>query len=114
MNFGLGADVDALRRLVENEQAGLRVQPARECDLLLIAAGERRDLSLGRRRLDFEFRDELRGDEALARGVEEAVGRNRGEVGERDVLRHGHFGNYAIALAVFGDVGDATRHGLVR
>ena len=42
VDLGLRADVDALRRLVEDQHRGLRRQPAAERDLLLVAAGERR------------------------------------------------------------------------
>src|SRR5208283_4642154 len=50
MDLGLGADVDAARRLVENEDARLGHQPAGDQHLLLIAAGEieHRLLEIGR------------------------------------------------------------------
>ena len=41
----LGADVDAARRLVEDEDARAARQPAREDDLLLVAAAEEQDLA---------------------------------------------------------------------
>ena len=40
LDVGLGADVDAARRLVEDEQLRGSGQPAREHDLLLVAAGQ--------------------------------------------------------------------------
>ena len=43
----LGADVDAVRGLVEDEHAGARLEPLREHDLLLVAAGEGADRVLG-------------------------------------------------------------------
>ena len=46
------ADVDALRRLVRDENRRLGEHRARHHDLLLVAAGERRDGRLERRRLD--------------------------------------------------------------
>ena len=41
IDFGLGADVDAARRLVEDDDLGLHGQPLGEHDLLLVAARER-------------------------------------------------------------------------
>ena len=35
-----GADVDALRRLVEDEEVGIGEEPAGDDDLLLVAAGQ--------------------------------------------------------------------------
>ena len=43
VDLGLGADVDAARRLVEDEQHRLPRQPARKHHLLLVAAGQLRD-----------------------------------------------------------------------
>ena len=40
MDLGLGADVDAARRLVEDEQLRIVGEPLAEHDLLLVAAGE--------------------------------------------------------------------------
>ena len=40
VHLDLGADVDAARRLVDDEDLRPQRQPAREHDLLLIAAGE--------------------------------------------------------------------------
>ena len=42
VDLGLGADVDAARRLVEDQDRAARRQPLRQHDLLLVAAGERR------------------------------------------------------------------------
>ena len=40
VDLGLGADVDAARRLVEQQHPAAAQQPAREHDLLLVAAGQ--------------------------------------------------------------------------
>ena len=51
VNRLLGADVDALRRFIENQHLRSGVEPARDQDLLLIATGEMVDevvLRLGR------------------------------------------------------------------
>ena len=44
VDLGLGADVDAAGRLVEDEHPGAHRQPLAEHDLLLVAAGEVDDL----------------------------------------------------------------------
>ena len=41
MDLDLGADVDAARRLVEDQHPRLRGQPLAEHDLLLVPAGQR-------------------------------------------------------------------------
>ena len=47
VDAGLGADVDAARRLVEDQDLRLRLQPLGEHDLLLVAAREEAHLLLG-------------------------------------------------------------------
>ena len=46
VDLGLGADVHALRRLVEDEHGRLGRQPARQRDFLLVAARQRPDLGV--------------------------------------------------------------------
>ena len=43
VDLGLGADVDAARRVVEQQQLGIGGQPAGDQRLLLVAAGQRGD-----------------------------------------------------------------------
>ena len=43
VDFGLGADIDAAGRLVEDQHLGLGLEQAREQHLLLIAAGQAAD-----------------------------------------------------------------------
>ena len=52
LDLGLRADVDAARRIVEEQHPGLEAQDARQQDLLLIAAGQLADPLVGTRRLD--------------------------------------------------------------
>src|SRR5271170_8475495 len=54
IDFRLGADVDADSRLLEHEKTHLRLHPAGENDLLLIAAAQRGDHRLGIPWLDGE------------------------------------------------------------
>ena len=55
VHIGLGADVDAVRRLVEDQDPRLRCEPLREHDLLLVAAGEASHHLRGRVRLDAQL-----------------------------------------------------------
>ncbi len=59
VDLGLGADVDALRRLVEDQQARARGQPPRQRDLLLVAAREVADRGVEVGRLDPQPADEI-------------------------------------------------------
>ena len=59
-DLGVRAHVDAARRLVEDQEFRLRRQPARQNDLLLVAAGKLAD-RLARIRRD----DPQRGDHLL-------------------------------------------------
>ena len=72
IDLRLGADVDAAGRLVEDEQHRLARQPAREHHLLLVAAGEFRDLLVEARRLDRHLGGERRDDVHRPAPVEEA------------------------------------------
>ena len=72
LDVGLGPDVDAAGRLVEDEQARARRQPAGEDHLLLVAAAQVLDRLVGRRRGDVEELDVALGDLVLlarARGA---------------------------------------------
>ena len=64
-DLGMGADVDAAGRLVEDEEARLGGEPAGEQRLLLIAAGEKADGLFRIRRADVEELDEAVGDLVL-------------------------------------------------
>ena len=63
-DFGVGADIDAARRLVENEKFRVRRQPARQDGFLLVAAGQKPDRLLAVAGADVE-----RLDVAVRKGV---------------------------------------------
>src|SRR5579883_860070 len=107
VDLGFGADVDALGWFVEDQDGGANGEPARERDLLLVAAGERAGIGVERRGLDPEALDEAAGHIALAGGVDEAVARDGAEAGECGVPGDRHFEDHAVAAAVLGKVGDA-------
>ena len=54
LDLRLGADVDAARRLVEDQQLRVHREPAREQHLLLVAAGELADRLIGPGAFDAE------------------------------------------------------------
>ena len=60
VDFGFRADVDALGGLVEDENFGLRGEPAGQRDLLLIAAGERAGFGVNGGRLHLQLFDVAR------------------------------------------------------
>ena len=76
MDFGFGADVDALRRLVENQQLGLGGQPAGDRHFLLVAAGKVADRRIERRRLDRQLLHVIGGQRSFAAKVDPAIRRN--------------------------------------
>ena len=57
IDLRLGADVDADRRLVEDEELGAVIEPFADHDLLLVAAGKARDQGGARGRLDLHVAD---------------------------------------------------------
>jgi len=59
VDFGLGADVDPLSRLLDQEYTGIALKRARNCDLLLIAAAECANANLRIRRPNTEAIDVL-------------------------------------------------------
>ena len=67
LDLGLGADVDAAGRLVEDEDLRVRRQPAREDDLLLVAAAQVLTGWSARRRRDLSRPMYLFGDRVLLR-----------------------------------------------
>ena len=60
VDLALGADIDAARRLVDQEDAAARVEAARDHAFLLVAAGQLGDARAGAGRADVEAADELR------------------------------------------------------
>jgi len=65
LDLGLRPDVDAARRLVEDEEPGRRREPAREEHLLLVAAREVLDEPVGVGRAHVELGDVLLDDGIL-------------------------------------------------
>ena len=109
VDLALGADVDAARRLVEEQDVAIAQQPFGDHDLLLVAAREQAHLLLDRRRLDVQPPDE-----ALGRGARGGCSTKPPNVMKRRMLASAMLvstsmpGGEAEVLAVFGQVADAV------
>src|SRR5579863_94 len=108
------ADVDAARRLVENENFRTGDEPARQDHFLLIAAGKLPDWTFGVRRRDGQRLDHLVGELRLLLGGQPAQPAALRLQGQNDVLAHRQVKQQALALAVLGTEADAEPHSLSR
>ena len=108
-DLGMGADVDAARRLVQDEHARVGDQRPRQHRLLLVAARELADRLFRVRRGDAERLDHLLAQAILfgarKRPQPAALALQR----DGDVLADRKLREYALGLAVFGAKGDAAR-----
>ena len=112
MDLRLGPDIDATRRLVEDQELGLIGEPFAQHDLLLIAAGElARDL-LERARLDRKALDAVTGELALGGAIDKAAERDFAERGETEILAHRHRPHQSLRAAIFRHIAYAERAGL--
>ena len=109
LDLGLGADVDAARRLVEDQELRIGAEPAGEQHLLLVAAAKLADLLLGPGRLDGEAFHEPVDDRRWRPSSTTPIATSRGRMRERQVLAHRHVGHDAVGLAVLAAEADAQR-----
>ena len=115
MHLGFGADVDAARRLVENQDRRVGVEPLAQHDLLLIAARQLGDFEIDRRRADREPCAEVAGGSPFqtcpneAEAIEVAT-QNR----QRNVGEDRHRENQPELATVLGHIGDAEVHAIAR
>ena len=114
VNLLLGADVEASGWVIENENSGLGVQPFREDDLLLIAAGKVEAQGVDVRRADFEPGDPVRRNASLLPRVDQTEAREAGEVGQSDVGRNRQEENEPLDAPFARDVADAEIDGVGR
>ena len=102
VDLGLRRDVDAARRLVEQQHAALAQQPAREHDLLLVAAREQPNDAVGVVGHGVQ-RPQLLARRARAPSrTSEQPAREAVEVGEAHVLRRAPVEDERLRLAVLG------------
>jgi hypothetical protein len=106
--------VDAARRLVEDQEARLRSEPAGQQRLLLIAAGEQADRLLRVGGADVEEPDEPVGDLVLAPPRQQPEPAPLRLQGEDDVLPHGQLRNDAFGLSILGREPEPEPGGIAR
>ena len=109
MNVGLGPDIDTLGGLVEDQDLRLLTQPARQDDLLLVAARELRHRVLGlATRLDRQLVEPHAHVCTLGTAAEDAQGHVTARIDEGDVLAQGLVDEGCIRMALCGNQRDAT------
>ena len=104
VDVGLRPDVDAVRRLVEDQYARLGREPFREHDLLLVAAGEAANDLRRRRRLDPQLIHEAPRQRALGARPQDSRGRELGKHRQRGVRGDRHRLHEPLAEPVFREV----------
>ena len=107
----LGADIDALGRLVENQQLGVAGKPARDDDLLLIAARQRRNGNIGGGHADGDGALRLVHDAVFEIAADQPARRHRIEHGQRCIGAHAELGDQSLIAAILRHVANAGRHG---
>ena len=114
MDLDLGADVDAARRLVDDEDLGPQREPARQHDLLLIAARELTRRLIRARHADRQELAEFVDQRVLALLVDEPPAADLVLRGDRHVGANGEAEEQSLLLAVLRDEADAVRHRVAR
>jgi len=109
VDVGLGAHVDAARRLVQEQHVGLLMQQPRQRHLLLVPAREARNRLVGPLRADAEAPDPLAGRLACAAAAQQAERDVGPEAAEGQVIDHRQVLGQAFGLAVLRQVPDAAR-----
>src|SRR5712691_711684 len=103
VEFGLRADIDAARRIVQQQNFRLRAQPARDDAFLLVAAAEAGDRRLRPGRLHRQTDDRLLGRGPLAAAGDQPQRAHFVERADRDVVAHRLMREQPQPFAVFGD-----------
>ena len=106
VDLGLGADVDAARRLVEEQDLRARHDPAADDRLLLVAAAEVADRPVDRERPEVEALHHLLRLVAQRALADHAGGREAPERRQADVACDRAARNDAVALALLGQEAD--------
>src|SRR5450755_1125184 len=102
MNLGLGADVHAASRLVQEEHATARRQPFSEHDLLLVAPRKPTGGQVETGGRQFEAGEDLLGPRPLGTEADPAKSRALRQGRKRQVLERRQTRDQALALAILG------------
>ena len=98
-----GADVDAARRVIEQNQTGVGQQPLGDHNFLLVAAGQRTNRNMCTAGADRKRPEGVFDRAHFGPRADEAATGNPIEASERDVVAHGERQDEPIGLAVRGD-----------
>ena len=108
MHLDLRADIDAARRLVEDQHLGVRLQPLADDDLLLIATRERRGWRVDRWGADAQPSRKAPPRCTLGLSLDQSrAGQKAGQRRQRDVGGNREWHDQAQLPPVLGAVGDA-------
>src|ERR1700730_9980375 len=109
VNLNFGGNVDALCRLLEDDQLWLSKKGGGPNDLLLVTAAEVLDEFPGAARPHSEIADVLARDRPLPAPVKQHLAcRDAGQLRDGDVLGNAEVGQDAEGLAFLGDHRDAA------
>ncbi len=108
VDVALAADVDAARRLVEQEDVGIVMEEPSHGDLLLIAAGEAHYARTWTIRLDAEALHDAVRLRVLRRTMDPAGRRARAEAAHRHVVGDGERQRQPFPLAVFAEIAESA------
>ena len=114
VHLDLGADVDPLGRLAEQEDGRPGLQPPGDHDLLLVSPGEGADHLVPAVRADIEAADRLLHERPLLLLADNPSGADPPHRREGDVVAHTHAQDEPEGLAVLGHEADPQRDRLGR
>src|SRR6516164_2873107 len=114
MDFGLGADVDASGRLIEEEDASAAAKPTRNHDFLLIATGELANAGVRTSWANAEFVNVTKNGLSAGTAADHACAREGPPVGKTKILLDRHQRHERLAAAIFGDEGYSGIHRIAR
>src|SRR5262245_16780491 len=114
VNLALRADVDAARRLVEDDHFQFQQQPLRQYDLLLIASAELRNLRLDRRSFNAQLRRHLDGGLVFGGEIDQTASGVTRQSSQSGVLAHRPGSYQPQGATVFGNQTEASFDRLLR
>ena len=109
IDFLLGSDVDAARRLVEQQNPRIGRQPFADDDLLLVAARKRRHDLIDAGAAHREPFDHVGGERGFAGEGAKAEARERADRRQRDIVANRSRRDAGPRLAILGHQRDAER-----